>query len=170
MLDGFIHDLEALKAETLLTGEYDANNAILRLNAGAGGTESSDWCSMLYRMFTRWAESHGYSIEVLDYLDGDVAGIKSVTIQINGENAYGRLRSEHGVHRLVRISPSMPRASARLRLSPATSCRSSRMRFMSISTRMTFASTPIVRAAQAVSTSTRLPRPSASPTCRPASL
>ena len=105
MLDGFIHDLEALKAETLLTGEYDANNAILRLNAGAGGTESSDWCSMLYRMYTRWAESHGYSIEVLDYLDGDVAGIKSVTIQINGENAYGRLRSEHGVHRLVRISP-----------------------------------------------------------------
>ena len=105
MLDGFIHDLETLKAETLLTGEYDANNAILRLNAGAGGTESSDWCSMLYRMYTRWAESHGYSIEVLDYLDGDVAGIKSVTIQINGENAYGRLRSEHGVHRLVRISP-----------------------------------------------------------------
>ena len=105
MLDEFIHELEELKSETLLTGEYDANNAILRLNAGAGGTESSDWCSMLYRMYTRWAERQGYSIEVLDYLDGDVAGIKSVTIQINGENAYGRLRSEHGVHRLVRISP-----------------------------------------------------------------
>ena len=105
MLDEFIHDLEELKSETLLTGEYDANNAILRLNAGAGGTESSDWCSMLYRMYTRWAERQGYSVEVIDLLDGDVAGIKSVTIQINGENAYGRLRSEHGVHRLVRISP-----------------------------------------------------------------
>ena len=105
MLDEFIHELEELKSETLLTGEYDANNAILRLNAGAGGTESSDWCSMLYRMYTRWAERQGYSVEVLDLLDGDVAGIKSVTIQINGENAYGRLRSEHGVHRLVRISP-----------------------------------------------------------------
>ena len=105
MLDEFVHELETLKAETLLTGEYDANNAILRLNAGAGGTESSDWCSMLYRMYTRWAERQGYAIEVLDYLDGDVAGIKSVTIQINGENAYGKLRSEHGVHRLVRISP-----------------------------------------------------------------
>ena len=105
MLDEFIHELEELKSETLLTGEYDANNAILRLNAGAGGTESSDWCSMLYRMYTRWAERQGYSVEVLDFLDGDVAGIKSVTIQINGENAYGRRRSEHGVHRLVRISP-----------------------------------------------------------------
>lgn len=105
MLDEFISELDALKAETLLTGEYDRNNAILRLNAGAGGTESSDWCSMLYRMYTRWAERQGYSVEVLDLLDGDVAGIKSVTIQINGENAYGRLRSEHGVHRLVRISP-----------------------------------------------------------------
>ena len=105
MLDEFVHELEELKSETLLTGEYDANNAILRLNAGAGGTESSDWCSMLYRMYTRWAERQGYSVEVIDLLDGDVAGIKSVTIQINGENAYGRLRSEHGVHRLVRISP-----------------------------------------------------------------
>ena len=105
MLDEFIGNLETLKAETLLTGEYDANNAILRLNAGAGGTESSDWCSMLYRMYTRWAERQGYAVEVLDYLDGDVAGIKSVTFQVNGENAYGRLRSEHGVHRLVRISP-----------------------------------------------------------------
>ncbi len=105
MLDEFIGELDALKAETLLTGEYDMNNAILRLNAGAGGTESSDWCSMLYRMYTRWAERQGFSVEVLDLLDGDVAGIKSVTIQINGEHAYGRLRSEHGVHRLVRISP-----------------------------------------------------------------
>ncbi len=105
MYEEFTSNLNELKEETLLTGEYDANNAILRLNAGAGGTESSDWCSMLYRMYTRWAEQRGYSVEVLDLLDGDVAGIKSVTIQVNGENAYGRLRSEHGVHRLVRISP-----------------------------------------------------------------
>ena len=78
---------------------------ILRLNAGAGGTESCDWCSMLYRMYCRWAEKKGFKLEVLDYLDGDEAGIKSVTIQISGDNAYGYLRSEHGVHRLVRISP-----------------------------------------------------------------
>ena len=92
-------------SSTLLSGEYDSNNAILRLNAGAGGTESCDWCSMLYRMYCRWAESKGFSVEVLDYLDGEEAGIKSVTIQINGENAFGYLKSEQGVHRLVRISP-----------------------------------------------------------------
>lgn len=97
--------LEALRLSTLLSGEYDRSSAILRLNAGAGGTESCDWCSMLYRMYCRWADKKGYSTEVLDYLDGDEAGIKSVTIQINGENAYGYLKSEHGVHRLVRISP-----------------------------------------------------------------
>ena len=90
---------------TLLSGEYDKYNAILRLNAGAGGTESCDWCSMLYRMYCRWADKMGYKTEVLDYLDGDEAGIKSVTIQINGENAFGYLKSERGVHRLVRISP-----------------------------------------------------------------
>lgn len=105
MLEHFTETLEKMRMKLLLSGEYDANNAILRLNAGAGGTESCDWCSMLYRMYCRWAEKKGFKTEVLDFLDGDEAGIKSVTVQINGENAYGYLRSEHGVHRLVRISP-----------------------------------------------------------------
>ncbi len=104
-LEEFISTFESIRINTLLDGEYDKNNAILKLNAGAGGTESCDWCSMLYRMYTRWAEKKGYSLEVLDILDGDEAGIKSVTFQINGENAYGYLKSEKGVHRLVRISP-----------------------------------------------------------------
>lgn len=104
-LGSFKETFENIRISTLLSGEYDKNNAILKLNAGAGGTESCDWCSMLYRMYTRWAERKGYSLEVIDYLDGDEAGIKSVTFQINGENAYGYLKSEKGVHRLVRISP-----------------------------------------------------------------
>ena len=104
-LDSFIAGLENIRIKTLLSDEYDGYNAILKLNAGAGGTESCDWASMLYRMYTRWAEKKGFSIEVLDYLDGDEAGIKSVTFQVNGENAYGYLKSEKGVHRLVRISP-----------------------------------------------------------------
>ncbi|MDD6202044.1 MAG: peptide chain release factor 2 [Lachnospiraceae bacterium] len=104
-LDAFITVLENTRITTLLSGEFDKNNAILKLNAGAGGTESCDWASMLYRMYTRWAEKKGFSVEVLDYLDGEEAGIKSVTFQVNGENAYGYLKSEKGVHRLVRISP-----------------------------------------------------------------
>ena len=104
-LDEFTGELDGLRIGILLSGEYDKNNAILKLNAGAGGTESCDWCSMLYRMYTRWAERKGFSLEVLDYLDGDEAGIKSVTFQVNGINAYGYLKSEKGVHRLVRISP-----------------------------------------------------------------
>ncbi len=104
-MDEFIKVFESIRISTLLDGEYDNSNAILQLNAGAGGTESCDWCSMLYRMYTRWAEKKGYSIEVLDMLEGDEAGIKSVTFQINGENAYGYLKAEKGVHRLVRISP-----------------------------------------------------------------
>ena len=104
-LDEFIKEFDELRIGTLLSGEYDKNNAILKLNAGAGGTESCDWCGMLYRMYTRWAERKGFTIEVLDYLDGDEAGIKSVTFQVNGLNAYGYLKSEKGVHRLVRISP-----------------------------------------------------------------
>ena len=104
-LDEFIREFDELRIGTLLSGEYDQNNAILKLNAGAGGTESCDWCGMLYRMYTRWAERKGFTIEVLDYLDGDEAGIKSVTFQVNGLNAYGYLKSEKGVHRLVRISP-----------------------------------------------------------------
>ncbi len=104
-MNEFMTELDELRIGTLLCGEYDKNNAILRLNAGAGGTESCDWCSMLYRMYTRWAERKGFTVEVLDYLDGDEAGIKSVTFQVNGINAYGYLKAEKGVHRLVRISP-----------------------------------------------------------------
>ncbi len=104
-LDDFAERLETMRIQTLLSGEYDRSNAILKLNAGAGGTESCDWAGMLYRMYTRWAERKGFSVEVLDFLDGDEAGIKSVTFQVNGENAYGYLKSEKGVHRLVRISP-----------------------------------------------------------------
>lgn len=99
------HDLEKLEIETLLSGKYDKNNAILTLHPGAGGTESQDWAEMLYRMYSRWANSNGYSIKELDYLEGEEAGIKSVTVLISGENAYGYLKSEIGVHRLVRISP-----------------------------------------------------------------
>ncbi|MFR8034507.1 MAG: peptide chain release factor 2 [Lachnospiraceae bacterium] len=104
-LKNFSDHLEEMRISTLLSGEYDKNNAILRLNAGAGGTESCDWAGMLYRMYCRWADRKGFSTQVLDYLDGEEAGIKSVTVQINGENAFGYLKSERGVHRLVRISP-----------------------------------------------------------------
>lgn len=96
---------EDMRIQTLLSGEYDKDNAIVTLHAGAGGTESCDWASMLYRMYSRWAERKGFSLEVLDFLDGDVAGIKAITFQVNGENAYGYLKAEKGVHRLVRISP-----------------------------------------------------------------
>lgn len=105
LLERFKVDFETLRIQTLLSGEFDKDNAIVTLHAGAGGTESCDWTGMLMRMYTRWAEKKGYSIEILDYLDGDEAGVKSVTMQINGENAYGYLKSEKGVHRLVRISP-----------------------------------------------------------------
>ena len=101
----FAEVLEGIRMKTLLSGEYDKSNAILTLHAGAGGTEACDWASMLYRMYNRWSDSKGYNVQVLDYLDGEEAGIKSVTFQVNGENAYGYLKSEKGVHRLVRISP-----------------------------------------------------------------
>ena len=101
----FKSKLEDMRISMLLSGEHDSCNAILRLNAGAGGTESCDWVSILYRMYTRWAESHGFAVEELDYVEGDTAGIQSVSFMIKGENAYGFLRSELGVHRLVRISP-----------------------------------------------------------------
>ncbi len=104
-LNLFIEDLESLKLSTLLSGEYDKYNAIVTLHAGAGGTESCDWASMLCRMYQRYADKKGFTTEMLDFLDGDEAGLKSVTLQINGENAYGYLKSEKGVHRLVRISP-----------------------------------------------------------------
>ena len=97
--------LDTMTLTTLLSGEYDSKNAILTFHAGAGGTEAQDWVQMLYRMYTRYAERRGYKLELLDYLDGEEAGIKSVTFQVNGVNAYGYLKAEKGVHRLVRISP-----------------------------------------------------------------
>lgn len=105
VLNQFIADFETLKLDTLLSGEYDKENAILTIHAGAGGTESCDWAQMLWRMYQKWADKKGFTTELIDYLDGDEAGMKSVTMQVNGLNAYGYLKSEHGVHRLVRISP-----------------------------------------------------------------
>ena len=104
-LENFKEHFEQIRIKTLLSGEYDKNDAILSLHAGAGGTESWDWAAMLCRMYSRWAADKGYELEILDSLDGDEAGIKSITFQISGENAYGYLKSEKGVHRLVRISP-----------------------------------------------------------------
>ncbi|GCA66124.1 peptide chain release factor 2 [Mediterraneibacter butyricigenes] len=104
-LEAFKASLEEFRIQTLLSGKYDSSNAIVTLHAGAGGTESCDWAGMLYRMYSRWAEKKGFSVEVLDYLDGDVAGLKAVTFEVAGDNAYGYLKSEKGVHRLVRISP-----------------------------------------------------------------
>ena len=105
MLNEFTETYEGIRIKTLLSGEYDTDNAIVSLHAGAGGTESCDWAQMLFRMYSRWADDKGFQLEVLDSLDGDEAGIKSITFQVNGENAYGYLKSEKGVHRLVRISP-----------------------------------------------------------------
>ena len=98
-------DMERCRLQTLLTGTYDANNAMVSFQAGAGGTEAQDWCQMLYRMYTRWAEAHGYTYKIMDYQEGDEAGLKSADILIEGENAYGFLKGENGVHRLVRVSP-----------------------------------------------------------------
>ena len=103
--EDFCKEFDDLRITTMLTGEHDGENAILTLHAGAGGTESCDWASMLCRMYERWADRRGFSVKVLDSLDGDEAGLKSVTLEISGENVYGYLKSEHGVHRLVRISP-----------------------------------------------------------------
>lgn len=104
-LNSFTQEFEKLKLDTLLSDEYDKENAILTIHAGAGGTESCDWAQMLWRMYQKWADKKGFTTELLDFLDGEEAGMKSVTMQINGLNAYGYLKSEHGVHRLVRISP-----------------------------------------------------------------
>ena len=98
-------DMERCRLQTLLTGTYDANNAMVSFQAGAGGTEAQDWCQMLYRMYTRWAEAHGYTYKIMDYQEGDEAGLKSADILIEGDNAYGFLKGENGVHRLVRVSP-----------------------------------------------------------------
>ncbi len=105
MAKAFLKTYEQVRIDTLLNGQYDRNNAILTLHSGAGGTESCDWVNMLLRMYLKWSEKMGYTVEELDYLEGEEAGIKSVTIQVNGENAFGYLKSEKGVHRLVRISP-----------------------------------------------------------------
>ena len=108
LVDGFAElesNMERCRLETLLTGHYDSYNALMSFHAGAGGTEAQDWCQMLYRMYTRWAEAHGYTYKILDYLEGDEAGLKSADILIEGENAYGFLKGENGVHRLVRVSP-----------------------------------------------------------------
>ena len=98
-------DMESARLATLLTGEYDGNNALMSFHAGAGGTEAQDWCQMLYRMYTRWAERHGFTYKIMDYQEGDEAGLKSADILIEGTNAYGFLKGENGVHRLVRVSP-----------------------------------------------------------------
>ena len=106
--DGFAElsaEMESCRLETLLTGKYDKNNALMSFQAGAGGTEAQDWCQMLYRMYTRWAERHGFTYKIMDYQEGDEAGIKSASIMIEGDNAYGFLKGENGVHRLVRVSP-----------------------------------------------------------------
>ena len=99
------NDMERCRLQTLLTGNYDSNNAMVSFQAGAGGTEAQDWCQMLYRMYTRWAEAHGYTYKIMDYQEGDEAGLKSADILIEGDNAYGFLKGENGVHRLVRVSP-----------------------------------------------------------------
>ena len=104
-LEAITNEIASMKLSTLLTGEYDSKNAILTFHAGSGGTEAQDWAEMLYRMYNRWAERHGYTVTTLDYLDGDEAGLKSASILVSGENAYGYLKSEAGVHRLVRVSP-----------------------------------------------------------------
>ena len=103
--DKLAQDMEECRLETLLTGHYDGNNALMSFHAGAGGTEAQDWCQMLYRMYTRWAEAHGFTYKILDYLEGDEAGLKSADILVEGENAYGFLKGVNGVHRLVRVSP-----------------------------------------------------------------
>ena len=105
LTEEFKKEFDELKISTLLDGEYDKHNAIITLHSGAGGTEACDWVSMLLRMYLRWADNMGFTVEELDYLPGDEAGVKSVTIQVNGENAYGYLKSEKGIHRLVRVSP-----------------------------------------------------------------
>ena len=147
MLTEFTTTYDAIRAKTLLSGEYDGDNAIVSLHAGAGGTESCDWAAMLYRMYTRWADDKGYSVEVLDSLDGEEAGIKSVTFQVNGENAYGYQKKACTVWCVSRRS--MRRERDRPLLCPAMSCRISRKIWMWRSMTMIFGSirtAPAVRA------------------------
>ena len=134
MLDSFKKHFEDMRLKTLLSGEYDADNAIVTLHPGAGGTEACDWASMLYRMYTRWAESKGFDVEVRDYLDGDEAGIKSVTFQVNGPNAYGLMQSERECIVWCVFPPLMQREKGRLHLSHAKSFLILRKTSTSIST------------------------------------
>ena len=156
MLDEFQKNFDSIRVKTLLSGEYDSGNAIIKLNAGAGGTEACDWCGMLYRMYSRWVDRKGFTMEVLDYLDGDEAGVKSVTFQVNGENAYGYLKSEKGVHRLVRISPLMQPVNVRPHLCPAMLCRILKKIWMLRSMMMISVLIPIEAVVPVDSTSTRL--------------
>lgn len=142
LLDEFEASFENIRMKTLLSGEYDRDDAIVTLHAGAGGTESCDWASMLYRMYTRWASAKGFEVEVLDYLDGEEAGIKSVTFQVHGENAYGYLKSEKGVHRLVRISPFNAAGKRQTSLYPVMLCRILRKMWKWRSMKMICASIP----------------------------
>lgn len=155
-LQQFEQEYESLRIETLLSGEYDKDNAILTLHAGAGGTESCDWASMLCRMYQRFAEKHGFEVEMLDFLDGDEAGYKSVTLQINGANAYGYLKSEHGVHRLVRISPFNAAANGMTSFVSCDVMRISKKILMLRSQMMIFVSIHIVPVERVVSISIRL--------------
>ena len=163
-------EMEKARLETLLSGEYDNNNAIVSFQAGAGGTEAQDWASMLYRMYTHWAEQHGLSYKILDYLDGDEAGIKSASILIEGENAYGLLKSENGVHRLVRVSPFDANARrqtsfAAVEVIPEITDDSKDVEIRPRTSRCRSTAPP----ARAASTSTRQAPPCVSFTSRPAS-
>ena len=152
-------EFEEQKLATLLTGEYDSSNAILTFHAGAGGTEAQDWVSMLLRMYMKWADRHGFKTEILDMLDGEEAGIKSASIHIQGFNAYGFLKSENGVHRLVRVSPFDAQGRRGAPASPASRlCRRSKRTFPLRSATRISSWKCSVRAARAVSTSTRPPR------------
>ena len=155
-LKSFEEQFEKLRIETLLGGEYDKDNAILTLHAGAGGTESCDWAGMLCRMYQRWAEKQGFQVEMLDFLDGEEAGLKSVTLQINGINAYGYLKSEHGVHRLVRISPFNAAGKRQTPSCPAMSCRILKRIWMWRLRKMISALTHTVRVVPEASILTRL--------------
>ena len=155
ILDQFETDFENIRMKTLLSGEYDKKDAIIKLNAGAGGTESCDWAGMLYRMYTRWAEKKGFTLEVLDYLDGDEAGIKSVTFEVHGENAYGYLKSEKGYIVWYASHRLMLQERDRLRLYPAMLCRILMKIWMWISRKMICVSIRIDPAVPVVSISTR---------------
>ena len=162
MNDSFLEEYEQLHVATMLDGEYDRNNAIVTLHAGTGGTEACDWTNMLFRMYTKWAAKAGFEVEILDMLDGDEAGLKSVTIQVNGENAYGYLKSEKAsIVWCVYLLSTAPADVIRLSL-PAMLCRKSKTTMRSKSRLTTSVSTHIVPAAPAVSMSTKHLPPSVS--------